>query len=186
MADMSNAETIEHSKFHQLLHDQIGNEFFASQQYIAIATHYDQLDMPQLAKYFYAQSIEERNHAMMIVQYLLDRDVPVEIPAVHAPRTTFVDYKAPIELALAQEKSVTQQVVDLARTARDTNDYLGEQFMQWFLKEQVEEVATMNTLKNIADRANGNLFDLDNFVGREMNTPGGTDATAPSVAGGAV
>ncbi|MEE3852285.1 ferritin [Gordonia sp. LSe1-13] len=172
------------SVFHKLLHDQIGNEFAAAQQYIAVAIYYDSHDMPQLAKHFYAQAVEERNHAMMLVQYFLDRDVNVEIPGVPAPRNDFADYREPIELALAQEKSVTEQIVDLARAARDSGDYMGEQFMQWFLAEQVEEVATMTTLQTIAERAQGNLFDLENFVEREINGAAPESATPPAAAGG--
>ncbi|EGD54139.1 ferritin [Gordonia neofelifaecis] len=173
------------TSFHQLLHDQISNEFSASQQYIALAVYYDNHDMPQLAKHFYAQSVEERNHAMMIIQYFLDRDIDVKVPAAAAPITEFDDYQGPIELALQQEKVVTQQIVDLAKTARDSGDYLGEQFMQWFLKEQVEEVATITTLQTIADRANGNIFDLENFVEREVNNGGApADPAEPPAAGG--
>ncbi|MGB3697446.1 MAG: ferritin [Gordonia sp. (in: high G+C Gram-positive bacteria)] len=173
------------TQFQQLLHDQISNEFSASQQYIALAVFYDNHDMPQLAKHFYAQSVEERNHAMMIVQYFLDRDIEVKIPAAAAPITEFDDFRAPIELALAQEKEVTQQIIDLAKTARDSGDYLGEQFMQWFLKEQVEEVATITTLQTIADRAQGNIFDLETFVEREVNGNGDTvDPAEPPAAGG--
>ena len=121
------------TKFQQLLADQITNEFAASQQYNAIAVYYDNEDMPQLARHFYEQSVEERNHAMMIVQYFLDRDQAVEIPGVVAPQNAFGDYAEPIKLALAQEEQVTEQIVNLARVARDDGDYLGEQFMQWFL-----------------------------------------------------
>jgi ferritin len=123
---------------------------------------------------------------MMILQYFLDRDMHIELPGVDVPRSEFDNYKAPIDLALAQEKRVTQQIVDLARAARDNGDYLGEQFMQWFLKEQVEEVATMTTLQTIAERANGNLFDVENFVQREFAGAAGADATAPAAAGGTI
>ena len=171
--------------FQQLLHDQISNEFSASQQYIALGVWYDAHDMPQMAQHFYAQAVEERNHAMMIVQYFLDRDIDVRIPGAAAPITEFDDYRAPIELALTQEKQVTEQIVALASSARDNGDYLGEQFMQWFLKEQVEEVASMTTLQTIAERANGNLFDLENFVERELNSaPASADASEPAAAGG--
>ncbi|MFT3716421.1 MAG: ferritin [Gordonia sp. (in: high G+C Gram-positive bacteria)] len=173
------------TKFQELLLDQISNEFSASQQYIAVAVYYDGHDLPQIAQHFYAQAVEERNHAMMIVQYFLDRDIEVKIPGVAAPKTDFTDYREPIELALDQEKAVTDQIVKLASTARDSGDYLGEQFMQWFLKEQVEEVATMTTLQTIAERANGNLFDLESFVQRELNTGGGAaDPSEPAAAGG--
>ena len=69
------------SSFNALLSTQIGNEFTASQQYIAVATWFANQDLPQLARYFYRQSVEERNHAMMMVQYMLDRDIPAFRPS---------------------------------------------------------------------------------------------------------
>lgn len=173
-----------HTKFHALLRDQIRNEFNASQQYIATAVYFANVDLPQLAKHFYAQSVEERNHAMMIVQYFLDRDITVELTGVDASKSVFTDPREAIALALAQEETVTEQIIALASTAREEGDYLGEQFMQWFLKEQVEEVATITTLVKIADRARENLFNLEDFVARELAGAGAADPTAPEAAGG--
>lgn len=173
------------TKFHALLHDQIRNEFNASHQYIATAVYFDNSDLPQLAKHFYKQAVEERNHAMMIVQYFLDRDISVELSGVDAAKGQFENAREPIALALTQEKTVTEQIVQLASTAREEGDYLGEQFMQWFLKEQVEEVASMTTLLTIADRAGSNLFDLEEFVAREMSGPADTSG-APHAAGGSI
>lgn len=176
-----------HSKFHALLRDQIRNEFNASHQYIATAVYFANVDLPQLAKHFYAQAVEERNHAMMIVQYFLDRDITVELNGVDGAKTVFTDAREPIALALAQEETVTDQVVNLASTAREEGDYIGEQFMQWFIKEQIEEVAKMRTLLNVADRAGHNLFDLELFVAREMNTDVSVaDTGAPQAAGGSI
>ncbi|CAG7589543.1 Ferritin BfrB [Rhodococcus opacus] len=173
------------TKFHALLHDQIRNEFNASHQYIATAIYFDNADLPQLAKHFYKQAVEERNHAMMIVQYFLDRDISVELSGVDAAKGQFENAREPIALALTQEQTVTEQIVQLASTAREEGDYLGEQFMQWFLKEQVEEVASMTTLLTIADRAGSNLFDLEEFVAREMSGPADTSG-APHAAGGSI
>lgn len=174
------------SSFLDLLHAQVGNEFFACQQYTAVAVYFDGQDLPQLAQRFYQQAVEERNHAMMIVRYLLDQGAQVKIPAVPAVITEFDSVRAPVELALQQEREVTDQVTRLAKAARDEGDYLGEQFMGWFLKEQVEEVAAMTTLLTIVDRASGNLFHLENFVARELNSGGSADPTAPPVAGGGI
>ena len=174
------------SPFLELLRDQIGNEFTASQQYIAIAVYYDDADLPQLAKRFYAQAVEERNHALLIIRYLIDKNVDVSIPGVDGVVNEFADARAPIALALEQEKRVTDQITALARAARTSGDYYGEQFMQWFLKEQVEEVAAMDTLLTVVDRADHDLFDLENFVARELNRPIGQDPTAPPAAGGAL
>ncbi|MCV7173512.1 ferritin [Mycobacterium manitobense] len=179
---MSNDSALD-TKFHELLTDQVRSEFTAAQQYIAIAVHFDGADLPQLAKHFYGQAVEERNHAMMLVQYLLDRDVDVAIPGVDGVCNRFDTPRDALKLALDQERAVTEQISRLASVARDEGDYLGEQFMQWFLKEQVEEVATMTTLVRIADRAGTDLFHLEDFVAREISVPA-ADPTAPRAAGG--
>ncbi len=171
------------TKFHALLQEQIYNEFTAAQQYIATAVYFDDADLPQLAKHFYSQAVEERNHAMMLVQYLLDRDVRVEIPGADGVRNQFDTPRDALALALDQERTTTEQVSRLAAAARDEGDYLGEQFMQWFLSEQVEEMALMTTLLRVADRAGANLFELENFVAREIGSaPRQSDA--PHAAGG--
>ena len=105
---------------------------------------------------------------MMLVQYLIDRDVEVEIPGIDAVRNTFGSPTDALRLALDQERTVTEQITRLAAAARDEDDYLGEQFMQWFLKEQVEEVALMTTLVRISERAGADLFHLEDFVAREI------------------
>src|SRR6185437_7653600 len=168
------------TKFHALLQEQVFHEFTNSQQYIAMAVYFAGADLPQLAKHFYAQAVEERNHAMMLVQYLLDRDVRVEVPGVDGVRNAFDTPLDALGLALDQERVATEQVGRLVAVARDEGDYLGEQFMQWFLKEQVEEMALMTSLVRIADRAGANLFDLENFVAREVGSPGSA-ADAPAV-----
>lgn len=171
--------------FNELLSTQIGNEFAASQQYIAIAVWFDNQDLPQLAAHFYRQSVEERNHAMMLVQYRLDRDLGVEIPGIPAVKNDFGNAVEPIALALAQEKQVTAQIEALFSAARADGDALGEQAMLWFLKEQVEEIASMSTLLTIAQRAGDNLFDIENFIAREQIGDARVDTDAPGAAGGA-
>src|SRR4051794_10935422 len=115
--------------FVALLGDQVRHEFTASQQYVAIAVWFDDLDLPRLAERFYAQSVEERNHAMMMVRYMLDRDWDVEIPGVDAVRNSFERPAEPIALALQQEKNVTEQCQTLFQAARAEGDVLSEQFM---------------------------------------------------------
>jgi bacterioferritin B len=179
MSDYNGPKT----KFYALLQEQIFNEFTSAQQYLAIAVYFDGADLPQLAKHFYGQAVEERNHAMMLVQHLLDRDVRVEIPGVDAVRNQFDKPRDALALALDQERAVTDQVSQLTAVARDEGDYLGEQFMQWFLQEQTEEMALMTTLVRVADRAGANLFDLENFVAREVASAP-TGMGAPHTAGG--
>jgi ferritin len=174
------------SKFHGLLQAQIHNEFNASQQYTALAVWFDSEDLPQLAKRFYKQSVEERNHAMALVQYLLDTGHHVEIPGSGEVRNDFSEASELIELALAKEKEVAADIKTLAKAARTEEDYMGEQFVQWFLKEQVEEIVQMTTLLNVVKRANGNLFDIEAHLYRESAGEPTADSAMPPVAGGAL
>ncbi len=123
---------------------------------------------------------------MMIVQYLLDNNLSVAIPGVDEVRNDFADAREPVALALTQEKQVTEQIVTLAKTARDEGDYLGEQFLQWFLKEQVEEVSSMTSLLNVVERAKGNLFHVEDYLARESIGEDDADGFAPQAAGGAL
>jgi len=177
--------TLPASSFVDLLNEQIGNEFAASQQYVAIAVYYEEEALPQLAAHFYRQAVEERNHAMMIVQFLLDTDRKVSIPGAEAPRTSFDDTTQPVAVALEQEKRVSEQIASLAAAARAANDFQGEQFMGWFLKEQVEEVSSMSTLLRVCERAGTNVLMVEDFLVREGSAEG-DDPTAPAAAGGAL
>jgi ferritin len=168
------------------LTEQVGNELAASQQYVQIALHYDAETLPRLAAFFYAQALEERNHAMMMVQYLLDAGVTPALPATPAPVADFADVVAPVQLALDQEKRVTEQINALAGQARQDGDYSSEQFLQWFLKEQVEEVASMNDLLTVVSRARENPLLAEEYQAREGTGGDGADPTAPPAAGGAL
>jgi bacterioferritin B len=174
------------SRFTGALNEQIAYEFGASQQYIAIAVHYDAQTLPQLAAHFYRQAVEERNHAMMMVQYLLDADAEVVIPAVEAPQVAFPDVVAPVQLALDQEKRVTGQIQQLALTARDEGDLVAEQFMHWFLQEQREEVSSMSSLLDVVSRSKDDVMHVEDFLARETVGDAGVEAAAPSAAGGAL
>lgn len=175
------------TRFTEALNEQVAHEFGASQQYVAIAVYYDSETLAQLAAHFYRQAVEERNHAMMIVQYLLDSDLPVRIPAVEAPQTDFSDAVAPVQLALDQERRVTEQISHLAALAREEGDLVGAQFLDWFLKEQREEVASMSDLRAIVERATtSNLLLAEDYLARVQIGDAGADPSAPPAAGGAL
>ena len=174
-------------RFPDALNEQVGREFGASQQYVAIAVHYDAETLPQLAAHFYRQAVEERNHAMMMVQYLLDAGETVAIPAVAAPRTAFDDFVSPVQLALDQERAVTEQISGLVRLARDEGDLVAEQFLGWFLKEQLEEMSSMSDLLAMVERAAGsNILLVEEFLARSTVGDQGVDEGAPPAAGGAL
>jgi ferritin len=165
------------------LNEQIAHEFAAHQQYVACAVYYDGETLPRLAGFFYRQALEERDHAMMMVQYLLDSDATVTTPGVAAPQTGFADIVAPVSLALAQERRVSEQINELAGVARDERDFTSEQFMQWFIKEQVEEVATMSDLLRVVERSADDPMEVETWMAREHGGTEGEDPTAPRTAG---
>jgi bacterioferritin B len=171
--------------FVEALNEQIGNEFAASQQYVACAIHYEAETLPRLAAFFYRQAVEERNHAMMMIQYLLDAGVDPVVPGVEAPESRFDDIVAPVALALDQERRVSEQVSQLARIARDADDYASEQFMTWFIKEQVEEVASMNDLLTVVRRSLQDPMRAEEYLAREAGDAV-EPAGAPAAAGGAL
>jgi bacterioferritin B len=170
--------------FPEALNDQISNELGAAMQYIGAAVYYDAETLPRLAQFFYRQAAEERTHAMMMVQYLLDVDEEVRIPDIQGQRTRFDDPVAPVRMALDQERRVGEEIYALFELARDVRDYRAEQFMQWFVKEQVEEVALMSDLLNVVERSKDNLLLVEDYIAREQPGEEGEDPTAPPPAGG--
>jgi bacterioferritin B len=172
--------------FADALNEQISNEFAASQQYIGAAVYYDSETLPRLAAFFYRQAVEERNHAMIMVQYLLDTDEEVRIPDIKSQQTHYDDVGGPVKMALEQEKRVTDEINALFKIARDSGDFKAEEFLMWFIKEQVEEVRSMNDLLNVVEQANGNVLQIEEFLSREKIGDEGDDPAAPPAAGGAL
>src|SRR5256885_7939290 len=171
--------------FAEALNGQISNEFAAQHQYIGAAVYYDSETLPRLAAFFYRQAVEERNHGMMMVQYLLDAGEEVAIPDISSKRTRFEDVVAPVRMSLDQEKRVTGEINALFKLAREAEDFQAEQFMQWFVKEQVEEVSTMTDLLTVVERSRDNALLVEEYLARE-GLGEGDDPTAPPAAGGAL
>lgn len=158
-------------RFIDALNAQIAREFAAAHQYVAVGNWYSAETFPRLAKFFYEQAEEERGHAMKMVNYLLDRNATPDIGAVGSPRQTFADHVEPIQLALEQEQQVTVRINELFEVARETRDYESENFMLWFIEEQVEEEAAMADLLAVAERTRSIPMLLEEYLARD--TPGG-------------
>jgi ferritin len=169
--------------FPDALNEQIANEFAASQQYVAAAVYYEAETLPRLAAFFYRQAMEEREHAMIMIRYLLDVGEAVRIPDIKSQQTTYADGSSPVRMALEQEKRVSDEIFALFELAREVKDYRAEQFLQWFVKEQVEEVALMGDLLNVVERSRENLLLAEDYIARENLGAEGADATAPPAAG---
>ena len=120
---------------------------------------------------------------MMMIQYLLDADEEVHIPDIKSQRRAYDDGSAPVKMALEQEKRVSEEIFALFELARELKDYRAEQFLQWFVKEQVEEVALMDDLLNVVERSKDNLLLAEDYIARESLGEEVGDPTAPPAAG---
>ena len=172
--------------FADALNAQISNELAASQQYVGAAVYYDAETLPRLAAFFYRQAVEERNHAMIMVQYLLDTEEEVRIPDIKSQQTRYDDVTGPVKMALEQEKRVSDEINALFKLARDIGDFPAEQFLAWFVKEQVEEVSSMNDLLNVCEQAKESPLLIEDFLAREQIGDQGDDPAMPPAAGGAL
>jgi ferritin len=133
--------------------EQIGHEFGASMQYVSIAAYFQREQLTLLAKLFFEQADEERQHAMKFVKYVLDTKADLRIPAIPAATPTFPSAEAAVQAALTWEQEVTRQITALMEQAVKDNDYLAQSFLQWFIDEQLEEVVKMDRLLGVIRRS---------------------------------
>ena len=147
------------------INGQIGMEFAASLQYDAIGAHFDFQSLPGMAKHFYKQSSEERGHAHRFMKFILDAGAQVVIPAIEAPVADFKFAKDAVKLSLDQEIKVTQAINGLYDLALKENDHITSTFLHWFIREQTEEVSSMNDLLKTVERAGeGGLLLVEQFL----------------------
>ena len=155
------------SKMNDAINAQIGREFGAFLQYVAVAAHFDLQSLPLLAKHFYNQADEERDHAMRFLHYLIDAGAKVELPAVSAPKSKIASAEQAVELSLKWEQEVTKQIYTILELALKENDYTTQQFLQWFVEEQLEEGSSMDKLLSVVRRAGeGGLLLVEDYLAR--------------------
>jgi bacterioferritin B len=155
------------------LNAQVGHEFGASLQYVAIASYFAAEGLPELAHHFYKQANEEREHAMRIVKYVVDADAVLRIPSVPAPQGEFKNAEDAVRLSLEWEMTVTKQINGLMDIAIRHNDHLSRNFLEWFVNEQLEEVSSMDSLLRMVRRAgeHGLMF-VENYLARRLHGGG--------------
>ena len=139
------------NELRKLLIAQIGNELGAHQTYMGIALYFERRSLKRRGKLFRQQSIEEAQHAQKIMDFLVDNEIDFDLPAVKAVSTRFGSPKAAAERALQSEKDVAAQFDRMATLALSKGDHRGNQFLQWFIEEQVEEEAKMQSLVDLID-----------------------------------
>ena len=153
------------------INEQLGNEFGAMLQYYAIAAHFAAEGLPELSGHFYKQAEEEKEHALRFIQFVIDTGARANIPSVAAPQAHFPAAEDAIKLSLEQEEQVTTQINALVSMAKAESDYTTDNFLQWFVKEQLEEVASMGQLLRVVQRAGeGNLLRVEEYLAREKGS----------------
>jgi bacterioferritin B len=149
------------------LNQQIGNEFSATLQYVAIAAYFDTESLPELAAHFYRQAEEERAHAMRFVRYLVAARANVHIPAIPEARSQFASAEEAVRQALEGETTVTEQINALMDLAIQEGDHLTQNSLQWFVTEQLEELSSMDSLLKMIHRAGeGGLLLVEEYLAR--------------------
>jgi ferritin len=149
------------------INKQIGREFGASLQYYNIAAYFDTDDLPQLAAFFYRQAEEEKVHAVKFLHYIVEAGGQVRIPAIAQPKHDLASAEEAAQLALTWENEVTAQINALMDLAIDQKDHIAQDFLRWFVTEQLEEVSTMSTLLSVIRRAGANLLWVEDFLARQ-------------------
>lgn len=140
-------------KTYKLLNEQVTHELDAAHKYLAMAFAFEAMGLMKLSERFLQQAAEERAHAMKFAKYVQDIDRDVKLGGVPKPPIDFGSVKEIIEAALANETTVTDQINKIADQARADNDHATESFLKWFIDEQVEEVATVQTMLQLLDLA---------------------------------
>jgi bacterioferritin B len=162
------------------LNEQIGHEFGASLQYVAIAAYFDSDNLPIFAKHFYTQATEERDHAMRFVKFIADSGGRLEIPPIPAPQCNFSSAEEALRLSLNWELKVTEQINELMDMAISQKNHITKHFLDWFVNEQLEEVSSMETLLGMVRRAgDSGLLLVESFLasgGLSQNQPAEAEA----------
>jgi len=140
-------------KLNAAFNDEIGLELFASNQYLNMSAYLEGLPLKKLAGLFAKQSDEERGHALKFVKYLNDVGGTVVIPTVAAPQASFASVEEVIQESLKWETEVTNRINAMMTLAVEQKDYAAQDFLRWFVTEQVEEMATFDNLLKIVKAA---------------------------------
>lgn len=136
-----------------LMNAQVGNELGASNQYLQIASYFDGESLSKLAKFFYDQSEEEREHAMKFVHFLMEVGAELSIASIPATNTDIGTAEKAFEMSLGWEQEVTSQINAMMDLAIQEKDYASQAFLHWFVTEQVEEISTMESMLDVVRKA---------------------------------
>ena len=146
---------------------QVGNELGNSNQYVSIAAYFEGECLFGLAKIYYTQADEEREHALKFVKFVLDAGGRLALPAVPAPLNEFRSAEHAAQTAYDSEVRTTQQIYDLVTLANSEKNYIAANFLQWFVTEQLEEVSSAQTRLSVIKRAGPSVLMVEAYLAHD-------------------
>jgi ferritin len=156
-------------KLQDAINAQISHEFGATMLYLHIAAYFDQESLLKLSELFFAQAEEEKMHGMKFVHFLLEAGAELAIPEIPIAVQKFESAEIAVGTALKWEKIVTKQVNELMDIAIADNDHISQDFLRWFVTEQLEELSKMGTFLGIIKQSNGNLLLAEQVIERNQS-----------------
>ncbi len=162
-------------KVYELLNDQVNKELYSAYLYLSFADYYREEGLDGYANWYEIQAQEERDHAMILRNYLHDNGCKVKLGAIAAPDKTFANHLEPLEAGLEHEKYVTSLINGIYAAAVEANDYRTQHFMVWFIDEQLEEEVNaedMITKMKLFGSDARSLYELNSeYASRAYHTP---------------
>lgn len=158
----------------ELLNNQINKELFSAYLYIGFSNYYKENGLDGFANWYMVQAQEERDHAMLFLQYMQNNGEKITLEAVDKPDQSFSGHMEPLKEGLKHEQYVTSLINTIYDAAYGEKDFRTMQFLDWFVKEQGEE--EMNAETNIKKMElfgsdSKALYMLDNELGTRVYAP---------------
>lgn len=157
-------------KIHAAFNEQINHEIYSGYLYLSMSAYFISLGLDGFAHWMRIQRMEEEAHAMKFFEHLRDRDARIELGAIDKPKLKWTSPLDAFKAAYEHEKFITGKINGLYKLAEKESDYPAKVLLDWFVKEQVEEEASADTLLTQIKRvADGNaLFVLDKDAGTRV------------------
>lgn len=161
-------------KMQKILNEQVQKEFYSAYLYLSMEAYFSYQNLEGFANFFRVQVQEERDHAMKFFNYINQAGGRVQLRQIDAPQIDFASAENVFELTLQHEQFVTKSIYSLVDAAIAEKDHLTNNFLQWFVTEQMEEEATMDRilkrLRFIKNDVQGMLM-LDAELAQRVYTP---------------
>ncbi len=163
-----------HENVAALLNNQINKEFFSAYLYLHFANYYSAEGLDGFANWYKIQAQEERDHALLFVEYMQNNDLPVTFEAIDKPDEVLDSHMVPLKAGLKHEQYVTDLIHTIYAAAKEKNDFRTTQFLDWFVMEQGEEEKNANDLIRKMELFGGDtkgLYLLDQEMATRVYSP---------------